>query len=108
MCFGRLGVSDPNARQQHLLDHGRSNQYFLTCQDRGVNVCDYHYLSYSPHPTEREQHDQAAQRLWFSQDNHYYVYKSYVNDSHGHSNSGLMGRPPYIGYNRDIREVLLT
>ncbi|CAG7893169.1 unnamed protein product [Brassica rapa] len=24
-CFGRLSVSDPNTRQQQLLNHGRSN-----------------------------------------------------------------------------------
>ncbi|KAF3593412.1 hypothetical protein DY000_02023289 [Brassica cretica] len=106
--FGRLGVSDPNARQQQLLDHRRSNQYPFGGRDRGMNVRDYHNPSYYPHPTEREQLDQAAQRLWFSQDNHYDVYKSYDNGSHGRSNSGLTGRPPYIGFNGDLGEVPLT
>ncbi|CAN6872770.1 unnamed protein product [Brassica oleracea] len=106
--FGRLGVSDPNARQQQLLDHRRSNQYPFGGRDRGMNVRDYHNPSYYPHPTEREQLDQAGQRLWFSQDNHYDVYKSYDNGSHGRSNSGLTGRPPYIGFNGDLGEVPLT
>ncbi|XP_033130162.1 pumilio homolog 15-like [Brassica rapa] len=106
--FGRLSVSDPNARQQQLLDHRRSNQYPFDGRDRGMNVCDYHNPSYYLHPTEREQLDQAAQRLLFSQDNHYDVYKSYDNGSHGRSNSGLTGRPPYIGFNGDLGEFPLT
>ncbi|KAL0800176.1 hypothetical protein Bca101_055351 [Brassica carinata] len=96
--FGRLGVSDSNARKRQLLDHRRSNQYPFGGRDQGMNVRDY----YNP----REQLDQAAQRLWFSKDNHYDFHESYGSD--GHRNSGVTGRPPYIGFNGDLVEVPLT
>ncbi|KAJ0235448.1 Pumilio RNA-binding repeat-containing protein [Hirschfeldia incana] len=101
--FGRLGVSDSNARQPQLLDHRRNNQYPLGARDRGMNVQHYHSPSYYPHPTEREQLHQEGQRLWYGKDNHYEFYKSYGSD--GRTNSGVTGRPPYIGFNGDLGDL---
>ncbi|KAF8107911.1 hypothetical protein N665_0116s0116 [Sinapis alba] len=78
--FGRLGVSDLNARQR---------SYLIIVEAINILLV-----------VEIELH-QAAHRLWFSKDNHY-------SGSHGCSNSGVTGRPPYIGFSGDLGKVPLT